>query len=248
MPIHREVEVKCRVADVAAFHRKLKKLHAQAFWPPSAFGNKKPRNTGNSRVHEINFLFDTPESGLAKHGQLLRIRVESPDANKKKGGPGRNPQILRTIFTYKGPSFGPNSSSQTSAETNPAPVGGPHLVSAGRHKVREEIEVEIADASELRHILQALGMRVWFRYEKYRTTFRLPGLARWAKDLLIELDETPIGAFVELEGPPESIGRAAELLGYHVKDYITQSYLALHLGQCRARKLPPGDMLFQPQK
>jgi len=45
-------------------------------------------------------------------------------------------------------------------------------------------------------------MSGWFRYEKYRTTFRLPDSNAWANGLLIELDETPIGTFVELEGPP----------------------------------------------
>lgn len=247
MPIHREVEVKCRVTDPAAFRRKLKKLQARAILPPSPFTSKKRRTGGNFRVHEMNSLFDTPEGGLAKHGQLLRIRVESQDRDSIKRGTGRSPQILRTMFTYKGPSFDSNSTSKK-MQTSASSSDGAHLVSADRHKVREEIEVEIADATELKHILEALGMRAWFRYEKFRTTFRLPSSARWAKELLIELDETPIGSFVELEGSPDSIGRAAQLLGYGPRDYITQSYLALHIEQCRARKLAPHDMLFQPQK
>lgn len=200
------------------------------------------------RVHEMNFLFDTPDSGFAKHGQLLRIRVESQETNGVKRQGRDSSRILRTIFTYKGPSFGGNTQSPTPEQGTSAAGSGPYPVAAGRHKVREEIEVEVADAGELRSILEALGMRAWFRYEKYRTTFRLQGSARWAKDLLIELDETPLGYFVELEGSPESIGRAAELLGYSPKEYITQSYLALHLEQCRSRKIPPGDMLFSPQK
>jgi len=56
-------------------------------------------------------------------------------------------------------------------------------------------------------------MSGWFRYEKYRTTFRLPDSNAWANGLLIELDETPIGTFVELEGPAAAIDRAAEELG-----------------------------------
>lgn len=247
MPIHREVEIKCRVADVAAFARKLKKLQASPVLPASAFPSKNAR-ARNFRIHEMNFLFDTPDSGFAKHGQLLRIRVESQENSGGKRRSKESSQVVRTIFTYKGPSYG--ASAQPAAQEQVAlPAGSvPHLVAAGRHKVREEIEVEVADAAELRGILEALGMRAWFRYEKYRTTFRLPSSARWAKDLLIELDETPIGAFVELEGSAESIGRAAELLGYSPRNHITQSYLALHLEQCRARKIPPGDMLFPSQK
>jgi len=55
-------------------------------------------------------------------------------------------------------------------------------------------------------------MSGWFSYEKYRTTMKLPGSARWAKDLVIEVDETPIGTFLELEGPAEAIDRAAQNL------------------------------------
>ncbi len=91
-------------------------------------------------------------------------------------------------------------------------------------------------------------MRGWFRYEKFRTTYRFPATARWASDLLIELDETPIGAFVELEGPSEAIDRAANLLGFGPKDYITKSYLALYLDQCRAQGMTPGHMVFSPEK
>ena len=38
------------------------------------------------------------------------------------------------------------------------------------------------------------------------------------RGLLIELDETPIGAFVELEGPAEAIDRAATELGFGKSD------------------------------
>jgi adenylate cyclase class IV len=253
MPIHQEVEVKCRVTDLAALRRKLKKLQARAILPGSSFATKKDRTADNFRIHEMNFLFDTPDGGLAKHGQLLRIRVESQaqDGAKRRTAAGRRAdrpaEILRRMFTYKGPAFGPSSAPkemQKSISYNETRT----LVPAGRHKVREEIEVEIANEAELKHILEALGMRSWFRYEKFRTTFRLPAATRWAKDLLIELDETPIGAFVELEGSPDSIRRAAELLGYSPREYITQSYLALHLDQCRLSKLAPCDMLFPAPK
>ena len=56
-----------------------------------------------------------------------------------------------------------------------------------RHKVREEIELEVSDGKSLARIFEGLGMNAWFRYEKLRTTFRLPGSRGWAKGLLIEL-------------------------------------------------------------
>ncbi len=113
-----------------------------------------------------------------------------------------------------------------------------------RHKVREEFELEVTDASVLTKIFEGLGMRGWFRYEKYRTAFRLPAASAWAKGLLIELDETPIGTFVELEGPPQAIDQAAQELGFAQRDYIVRNYLALYVEECRRLGQEPRDMVF----
>src|SRR2546430_12204052 len=78
-------------------------------------------------------------------------------------------------------------------------------------------------------------MRGWFRYEKCRTTFRLPASKAWALGLLIELDETPIGTFVELEGPAAAIDRAATELGFSKHDYLSKNYLRLYMEECRRK-------------
>jgi hypothetical protein len=70
----------------------------------------------------------------------------------------------------------------------------------------------------------------------------------WARKLLIELDETPAGAFLELEGPRRAIDHAARLLGYSRGDYLTKSYVALWGEHCRRSSLPWGDMLFPRAK
>ena len=41
------------------------------------------------------------------------------------------------------------------------------------------------------------------------------------------VDETPLGAFLEIEGPPETIDEAARALGLHPGDYVLDSYPAL---------------------
>jgi adenylate cyclase class 2 len=87
-------------------------------------------------------------------------------------------------------------------------------------------------------------LRGWFTYEKYRTTWKLGAGARWAKDLLIEVDETPVGTYVELEGPPEAIDRAASSLDFSRKDYLLKNYLTLYAEDCRRRGVAPGNMLF----
>ncbi len=55
------------------------------------------------------------------------------------------------------------------------------------------------------------------------------------------LDETPVGVFLELEGPPEWIDRTAGTLGFSEGDYITLSYLELHR---RVTGGETGDMVF----
>src|ERR1700674_2210001 len=209
-----ETEIKLRIEDAAGFRRKLKKLGARRV------------SGGTGRVHEWNVIFATPDGGLAKHGQLLRIRTETPDgrAKKTKGGAAG-----RVVLTFKRPAM--------PAGTQPSREG--RVVKSGRHKVREEIEVEVAEAENLTKVFEGLGMSGWFRYEKYRTTFALPAASRGARGLLIELDETPMGAFVELEGPAEAIDRAASELGYSPRDYVLKNYLALYAEECRRRNKEP---------
>jgi adenylate cyclase, class 2 len=215
-----EIEIKLRVNDVKTLRLRLKRLGARLL------------AGGSSRVHEWNVIFDTPEGGLAKHGQLLRIRTETPEPKSKKT---KTASGHRTLLTFKRPLVKGTSSSGSSQENL-------------RHKVREEIEVEVADATVLAKIFEGLGMRGWFRYEKYRTTFRLPATSSWARGLLIELDETPIGTFVELEGPPAAIDRAAQELGHTRRDYVLKNYLALYVEECRRYGREPRDMVFATKK
>ncbi len=208
----KETEIKLPVRDIKAFERRVKKLGG------------KLANAGNGRVHELNVIFDTPDGGLAKHGQLLRVRTETPQASGKKVAPSR------VVLTFKQPAV------RTVDDDG------------SRFKIREETEVEVADAAMLGKIFEGLGLRGWFSYEKYRTTWKLGAATRWAKDLLIELDETPAGTFMELEGPPEAIDKAAEALGYSRKDYLLKNYLELYAEDCRRRGVPPGNMLFASGK
>jgi len=109
----------------------------------------------------------------------------------------------------------------------------------GPHKTRREIETRVADGAAMQALLEALGYRVVFRYEKYRTAFARPGDAGHAF-----LDETPIGCYVELEGPPAWIDAVAAQLGYRREDYITLSYGALYREHCRRAGVEPAHMVF----
>ena len=109
----------------------------------------------------------------------------------------------------------------------------------GPHKSRPEIETTIGSAHDLGHILEKLGYRRSFRYEKYRTEFKQEG-----KDGVLTVDETPIGNFLELEGSSDWIDSTASALGFTETQYVLESYGRLYLEYCERRGLKPADMTF----
>jgi adenylate cyclase class 2 len=108
---------------------------------------------------------------------------------------------------------------------------GPREIENGV-KSREERETSVDDPDEVRAILRRLGYRPLFRYQKYRETWTHRGQE-------IEVDETPIGIFLEIEGDAEGIHAAATALGFGPDDYLTDSYAALFRASGGT-----GDMLF----
>ena len=90
----------------------------------------------------------------------------------------------------------------------------------GRHKSRIENETEVANGSAMNAILNALGYRPAFYYEKFRSEWT-DGTGH------VLLDETPIGNFGEIEGAPRWIDRTARSLHVKPKDYVTDSYVQL---------------------
>jgi adenylate cyclase, class 2 len=109
----------------------------------------------------------------------------------------------------------------------------------GRHKSREEREFRAGDLESCVAFFAALGFHEVFRYEKYRTEF-----ARGREPGHVTLDETPIGVFMELEGPASWIDRTAKVLGFPREAYITLSYGKLYEAWCSANGIPPKDMRF----
>jgi adenylate cyclase class IV len=181
-----------------------------------------------SRVLERNTLYDTPDSDFRRRGVLLRIRAETagPLAGNQAPSPARHSTTHRTILTSKAPAA---------------------LRSARDSRYKEKLERELVVPGSPAHWdrkLRAIRLRPGFRYDKIRSTFRLsrfPGLA-------IELDETPAGTFLELEGLPLAIDRAARALGYSSRDYYCGSYWDVYVADCRRRGITPRNMVFDKQK
>jgi adenylate cyclase class IV len=175
------------------------------------------------RVFEKNTLFDTQDGAFRKRKAILRLRREQKlrhfDVRQRRR---RRPDMPSDgILTYKGLLEG-------------------RKAAKAKYKEREEIQYRIRDARRFETVLRQMGMRIWFRYEKYRTKYsaeRYPGLN-------FDLDETPIGAFLELEGPGRQIDRAAKALGYSPEEYITASYLELYAAERTRRGGKFGDMTF----
>jgi len=104
-------------------------------------------------------------------------------------------------------------------------------------KLREEAETVVGSGDVLLQIFEALGLHVWFRYEKYREEFS-------HEDVTVAIDETPVGVFVEVEGTEHGIEEMTGALGRTTDDYIVDSYRALYLQYRDARGLSGPDMLF----
>jgi adenylate cyclase, class 2 len=90
----------------------------------------------------------------------------------------------------------------------------------GPHKSRIETETRVEDGEKMEAILRALQFEPTFRYEKFR--------AEWKGEQgHLVIDETPIGNFGEIEGPPGWIDSVALQLGISPQDYITETYAGL---------------------
>ena len=191
-----ETEIKLKIRDVKAFQRVLKRLGA------------KPVGSISGRVHELNVIFDTPDGGLAKHGQLLRLRTEisrtDPETKTSKGKKSKATQAkpTRQILTFKRPT----------PEQLAAPATDRF---SGPHKIREEIEAQVSDVENLTKIFEGLGMRGWFRYEKFRTTYQLP-TAKTPGPAASSSNSTkpPSAPTSNSKAQPAAIDRAATELGY----------------------------------
>ena len=165
----------------------------------------------HGRVLERNTVYDTPDSDFRRRGRLLRLRIETPAPLRTILG-GRR----RAVVTSKIPAIRSRSS---------------------RYKQNLEREAEVPSASSWAKVLRSLGLRVGFRYEKYRTRFRMP-------ELHLDLDETPVGVFLELEGDPQASDRAARALGYLHHDYVRGTYWDLYRAECERRGRIARNMLF----
>ena len=117
---------------------------------------------------------------------------------------------------------------------------GPPTVSEGI-KSRLEWESEVESPRAVAEILEALGYRPAFRYDKLRTTWTFADPER----PVVVVDETPLGLFAEIEGTHAAVRALAAALGVPESEFIPESYVALWLAARGKDPSLPKDMVFQ---
>ena len=176
---------------------------------------------------EIKLRFDSAQDAIKKLEQLGAVPVEPRAFEDNRvydlasGELRRTSRLLR--LRRKGTVFTVTFKSKVEHES--------------RHKVYLEHETKVEDAEQMHLLLTSLGYTPWYRYQKYRTVYRLD-------DVEVSVDETPIGCFVELEGEPDAIDGLATRLGFTVDRYIQDTYHDLHEADAAARGVPAGDLVF----
>jgi adenylate cyclase class 2 len=116
------------------------------------------------------------------------------------------------------------------------------------YKIRPEFESMVDDGHQVHEILLHLGLQEKFSYEKYRTIYAPRGKRDGLGGPHLVYDETPVGTYIELEGPQRWIDEVARQLGYSRKDYIKESYAALYRKKCQQEGKTPGNMLFRKRE
>ncbi|MGA2509663.1 MAG: class IV adenylate cyclase [Candidatus Acidiferrales bacterium] len=177
-------------------------------------------------------LRDLRRLGAKDHGRVFEANAlyDTPNSDF-----WRRHRLLRLRTETPAPSEALPGGRSCAVVTSKAPVPGARHT---RYKQNFEREVAIRFPGRWPRILRALGLRPGFRYEKYRTAFSLPGLH-------LDLDETPVGVFLELEGSPHVIDRIARALGFSPRDYIRGTYWDLYQAECRRTGRIPRNLLFR---
>lgn len=111
-----------------------------------------------------------------------------------------------------------------------------------RYKIRIETETTVAEPDALDEIFRQLGYAPAFTYEKHRTEWS-SALPDGVTGHLV-IDETPIGTYVELEGPTAWIDQTLATLHIDHSTCLTDSYGKLFLDWKQRTGSPAENLTF----
>jgi adenylate cyclase class 2 len=116
---------------------------------------------------------------------------------------------------------------------------------------RREIEFSVSNFDSAQQFIEALGYEIIFVYEKYRTTYFMPGTAYdvagdlGRRETHIMIDELPYGNFVEIEGKFEELKPLAQNLRLNWDAAIPASYHSLFERVSISKNLTFRDLRFE---
>lgn len=105
-------------------------------------------------------------------------------------------------------------------------------------KILRELEVTVNDFDVMDMILNSLGFHKAQIYEKWRESFIF-------NQVELCLDTLPYGTFLEIEGSPNAIRTAADLLGLNWNLRILSNYLEIFEHLKQAERLEFTDVTFE---
>src|SRR5579871_6580332 len=186
----------------------------------------------SNREVEIKFRVENAENltaGLQAAGLRL-ITARTHEMNTLYDQPGGKLRRRGALIRLR--EYGPKWTLTYKDKTGPQ---------SGRHKSRREIETVVENGPATDQILEALGYKPSFRYEKYRS--------EWSdSNGHVVIDETPIGTFGEIEGQPQWIDSTARRLSISVDQYLKESYAELFAAWKRKAKSKATEMTFKAVK
>jgi adenylate cyclase class 2 len=116
---------------------------------------------------------------------------------------------------------------------------GPMSIEGGI-KSRDEVQTGVESFELAIQLLDALGFKPVFRYQKFREVWRV-------KEVEVVLDRTPIGEYFEIEGAVDLIRSLAGDLGMSMDQSVRQTYADLYRQARRSRSDLPENMVFSPE-
>jgi adenylate cyclase class 2 len=174
------------------------------------------------RLHQLGFHLDTPRT--FEHNTLY----DTPDRTLRA-----RREVLR-IRQY-GPLCTVTHKRQPDQQ---APVD------TTRYKIRIETETIVAEGPALEEIFRQLGYLPAFVYDKFRTEWSQSVGQAPAITAHLVIDETPIGDYAELEGPPAWIDETLAKLGVDPATCLTDSYGKLFLDWKQRTASPAENLTF----
>jgi adenylate cyclase, class 2 len=173
---------------------------------------------------ELKFPVSDPET-LQSRLPELGFHLETPrtfEHNTLYDSPSRHLRAKRQVLRIR--QYGP-----LCTVTHKRMPEGEDPADNARYKVRIETETAVADGPALVAIFEQMGYVPVFIYEKYRSEWSHPIGPNAESIAYLVIDETPIGNFAELEGPPEWIDETLTKLNIDHATCLTDSYGKLFL-------------------